>query len=91
MSYKIGAPVIITCDGVNRVGIVLDKFIINKSVMYDVLFENRTAMTMINTSKSKKTFINNELTAKLCETGTVIPTVNYAELSENDLLPIVRA
>jgi hypothetical protein len=91
MSYRTGSPVIVTKDGVNLVAIVLDKFIVNKSTMYDILFEDRTAMTMINTSKSKKTFINNELTEKLCNSGIVVPNVNYVELAANDLLPIVRA
>jgi len=91
MSYKIGTPVIVTHEDVNHVAIILDKFIINKSTMYDILFENRSAMTMINTSKNKKTYINKELTEKLCDTGVIVPTMNYATLFENNQLPIVRA
>jgi hypothetical protein len=91
MSYRVGTPVIVTQEGVNRVAIVLDKFIVNKGVMYDILLENRTALTMVNTSKSKNTFINKELTERLCESGIVIPTMSYSELAENDQLPIVRA
>jgi len=91
MSYKIGQPVIITKDDVNHVGIILDKFLINKSVMYDILLENRSAFTMINTSKNKKIYINKDLSTKLCDSGIITPTMNYASLFENDQLPIVRA
>ena len=90
MSYKIGDPVIVTKEGVNHVGIVLDKFQINKTTMYDVLLENRSAFTMINTSKSKQIFINKELTTRLCDSGVVMPTMNYNELFEANQLPIVR-
>lgn len=91
MSYKTGEAVIITKEGVNHVGIVLDKFQINKSTMYDVLLENRSAFTMINTSKNKQIFINKDLTTKLCESGAITPTMNYSELFEANQLPIVRA
>jgi hypothetical protein len=90
MSYKTGEAVIITKEGVNHVGIVLDKFQINKATMYDVLLENRSAFTMINTSKNKQIFINKELTTKLCESNVIIPTMNYNALFEADQLPIVR-
>jgi hypothetical protein len=91
MSYKIGQPVIVTQEDANRVAIILDKFIVNKATMYDILFENRTAMTMVNTAKSKKTYINKELTERLCDTKIVVPTMNYNELADADQLPIVRA
>jgi hypothetical protein len=91
MSYKTGDPVIVTKEGVNHVGIVLDRFQINKLTMYDVLLENRSAFTMINTSKSKQIFINKELTTKLCDSGAITPTMNYNELFDADQLPIVRA
>ena len=39
MSYKAGEDVIVVQDGVNRVGVVLDKHVINKQVVYDVLLE----------------------------------------------------
>lgn len=91
MSYKTGEPVIVTKEGVNHVGIVLDKFQINKATMYDVLLENRSAFTMINTAKSKQIFINKELTTKLCDSGIIVPTMNYGELFEANQLPIVRA
>jgi hypothetical protein len=91
MSYKVGQAVIVTQEDANRVAIVLDRFIVNKSVMYDILFENRSAMTMVNTTKSKKTYINKELTERLCDSGQIVPTMNYTELFENNQLPIVRA
>jgi len=90
MSYKTGHPVIVTKEGINHVGIILDKFLVSKATMYDVLLENRSAFTMINTAKSKQIYINKELTAKLCDTELVIPTMNYNELFESDQLPIVR-
>ncbi len=90
MSYKTGEAVIVTKEGVNHVGIVLDKFLVNKANMYDVLLENRSAFTMINTAKSKQIFINKELTTKLCESGAITPTMNYNTLFEDNLLPIVR-
>lgn len=91
MSYKTGDAVIVTKEGVNHVGIILDKFIVsNKSTMYDVLLENRSAFTMINTAKSKQMYINRDLTAKLCDSGLVTPTMDYNELFESDKLPIVR-
>lgn len=91
MSYKVGQPVIVTQEETNRVAIILDRFVINKVTMYDILFENRSAMTMVNASKSKQTYINKELTERLCNTGVVVPTMNYAELFETNQLPIVRA
>lgn len=91
MSYKAGDPVIVTKEGVNHVGIVLDRFQINKATMYDVLLENRSAFTMINTARTKQIFINKELTTRLCDSGIVVPTMNYNALFENNQLPIVRA
>jgi len=91
MSYRVGQPVIITRDNVNHVGIILDKFLVNKLTMYDVLLENRSAFTMVNTSKNKNMYINKDLTTKLCDSGEITPTMDYATLFENDQLPIVRA
>ena len=90
MSYKTGQPVIITKEGVNHVGIILDKYLASKAILYDVLLENRSAFTAINTAKSKQMYINRELTAKLCDTGMIVPTMNYTELFDADQLPIVR-
>jgi len=91
MSYKIGETVIITQEGTNRVGVILDKFITNKVVMYDVLFENRSAMTMVNTNTSCRTYINKYLSGLLCESGMIQTTIPYKDLVANDQLPIVRA
>lgn len=90
MSYKTGQPVIITKEGVNHVGIILDKYLASKSVLYDVLLENRSAFTAINTAKSKQIYINRELTSKLCDTNMIVPTMNYNDLFDSDQLPIVR-
>ena len=35
-TYKAGDTVIVTHDGVNRVGVVLDRYLINKNVVHDV-------------------------------------------------------
>lgn len=91
MSYNSGDPIIVTKEGVNHVGIVLDRFQINKSTMYDILLENRSAFTMINTAKSKQIYINKELTTRLCDSGVITPTMNYNDLFEANQLPIVRA
>jgi hypothetical protein len=91
MSYKIGETVIITQEGNNRVGVILDKFVVNKGVMYDVLFENRSAMTMVNTNTSCRTYINKYLSGLLCESGMIQTTIPYKELLATDQLPIVRA
>ena len=90
MSYKTGQPVIVTKEGVNHVGIVLDKYIASKATLYDVLLENRSAFTAINTAKSKQIYINRELTSRLCDTNMIVPTMNYNELFDADQLPIVR-
>lgn len=91
MSYRIGETVIVTQEGTNRVGVILDKFIVNKGIMYDILFENRSAMTMVNTNTSCKTFINKYLSGLLCESGMIQTTIPYKELLATDQLPIVRA
>jgi hypothetical protein len=91
MSYKIGETVIITQEGTNRVGVILDKFVVNKGVMYDVLFENRSAMTMVNTNTTCRTYINKYLSGLLCESGMIQTTIPYKELLATDQLPIVRA
>jgi hypothetical protein len=91
MPYKIGQPVIVTKEGVNKVAIILNQTSINKSVLYDVLFEDRTAMSAINTSKTKKTFININLTEMLCDSKIITPTVNYNDLAERNLLPYIAS
>jgi hypothetical protein len=91
MSYRIGETVIVTREETNHVGVVLDKFIVNKGIMYDVLLENRSAFTMVNTSASNKTYINKYLSGLLCESGMITTTIPYKEMLANDQLPILRA
>lgn len=91
MAWKAGETVIVTQEGVNRVGVILDKFLVSKQTMYDVLLENRTAITMVNSSSNNKTYINRALTKLLCDSNIIETTIPYAELLANDELPIVRA
>jgi len=91
MAWKAGETVIVTQEGVNRVGVILDKFLVSKQTMYDVLLENRTAITMVNSSSNNKTYINRALTKLLCDSNIIETTIPYADLLANDELPIVRA
>jgi hypothetical protein len=76
---------------VNRVGVVLDRRIINKSSVYDVLLENRSALVMLTTSNSNRNFINKALTEKLCESEVIQSTIPYKELVANEQLPHLDA
>jgi hypothetical protein len=89
MAYSAGETVIVTQDEVNHVGVVLDRYVVQKHVVYDVLLENRSAMVMINTL-GKNTFINKALTGKLCDTGAIESTIPYKQLVADDALPICR-
>jgi hypothetical protein len=89
MGYSAGETVIVTQDEVNHVGVVLDRYVVQKHVVYDVLLENRSAMVMINTL-GKTTFINKALTEKLCDTGNIESTIPYKQLVADDALPICR-
>lgn len=89
MRYTAGETVIVTQDEVNHVGVVLDQYVVQKQIVYDVLLENRSAMVMINTL-GKNTFINKSLTSKLCDTGDIQSTIPYKQLVANDALPICR-
>ena len=91
MAWKAGETVIVTQEGVNRVGVILDKFLVSKQMMYDILLENRSAITMVNSSSNNKTYINRALTKLLCDSNIIETTIPYAELLANDELPIVRA
>ena len=91
MAWKAGETVIVTQEGVNRVGVILDKFLVSKQMMYDILLENRSAITMVNSSSNNKTYINRTLTKLLCDSNVIETTIPYAELLANDELPIVRA
>jgi hypothetical protein len=90
MGYKAGESVIVTQDGTNRVGTVLDRYVVSKQVVYDVLLENRSAMVMISTS-GNSTYINKGLTSKLCDTEVIESTVPYKQLVADDALPICRS
>jgi hypothetical protein len=90
MGYKAGESVIVTQDGTNRVGTVLDRYVISKQVVYDVLLENRSAMVMISTS-GNDTYINKSLTSKLCDTEVIESNVPYKQLVADDALPICRS
>ena len=91
MGYKAGETVIVTQEGTNRVGVVLDKFQVHKKTMYDVLLENRSGISMLTTSTNNKTYINKSLTKLLCDSNIIETTIPYADLVANDELPIVRA
>jgi hypothetical protein len=90
-TYKTGQTVIVTQDGVNRVGVVLDRYLINKNVVHDVLLENRSALCIITTNTKASTHINNNLTAMLCDTGTIQTTIPYKQLVAQEALPITKA
>jgi hypothetical protein len=91
MAWKAGDTVIITQEGINRVGVILDKFHVSKQTMYDILLENRSAITMVNSSTNNKTYINKSLTKLLCESEKISTTIPYSELVASESLPIVRA
>lgn len=91
MSYKPGQTVIVTQDGVNRVGVVLDQYLINKAVVYDVLLENRSAACIITTNSKHSTYLNKQLTSMLCETDLVQTTIPYKQLVAEEALPITKA
>ena len=91
MAYRAGDTVIVTFEDANRVAVILDSFLVNKKTMYDILLENRSAMTMINTSSNNRTYINRSLTKLLCDSDQIVTTIPYKELLDNDALPIVRA
>lgn len=91
MSYKAGQEVIVVQDGINRVGVVLDKHVISKQVVYDVLLENRSALIYVSTSQNANTRIDKYLTSLICETGFITSTIPYKELLANEELPICHA
>jgi hypothetical protein len=90
MAYKTGETVIVTVEDTHHVGVILDKCIINKQTLYDVLLENRRAIIALNTSASKHNYINKILTSKLCDTGIIETTIPYKTLLEEDKLPSCR-
>ena len=91
MGYVEGNTVIVTTEGKNQVAVVLDRRVINKVSVYDVLLESRTALVMMTTNSSNRNYINKLLTAKLCDTDTIQTTIPYKELVANDLIPHLDA
>lgn len=91
MGFKHGQTVIVTRENINKVGVVLNHRIINKSTVYDVLLEDRSALVMIGTAPSAKTYINKVLTSKLCDTEVIQTTIPYKELVANEMLPHLDA
>ena len=91
MSYKAGEDVIVVQEGINRVGVVLDKHVINKQVVYDVLLENRSAVVYVSTMQNAKTRIDKHLTKLLCESEAITSTIPYKEMLANEALPICHA
>ena len=91
MVFKAGETVIITSEDNHQVGVVLDRHIVNKQTLYDVLLESRSALIMLGTAPSKNTYINKVLTAKLCDTGVIETTIPYKQLLESENLPICHA
>jgi hypothetical protein len=91
MSYKPGSAVIVSQDGINRVGVVLDRYIANKVTVYDVLLENRSAVCMISMNTSNNVFVNRSLSDLLCKTDVITPTIPYKQLLDDELLPITKS
>jgi hypothetical protein len=91
MSYRIGETVIVKQDDVNRVGVVLDRFVVQKRIVYDVLLENRSAVCMIGTKSGASAYIDPYLSGLLCHSGLIETTIPYKHLMENDLLPITKS
>jgi len=91
MTFKIGESVVVTQDGVNRIGVVLDKFMVSKRVVYDVMLENYTAVCMIGANSSASTYINQHLSGLLCFSGMIEATLPYKQLVESDSLPITKS
>jgi hypothetical protein len=91
MSYRPGQTVIVTRDEVNHVGVVLDRYLLNKTIVYDVLLENRSAACIITTNSKHSTFVNKHLTSMLCETDMIQTTIPYKKLIAEEALPITKA
>jgi len=90
-TYKAGDTVVVTQDEVNRVGVVLDRYVVNKTVVFDVLLENRSAMCMITANSKHDTYLNKHLTAMLCDTDMIQTTIPYKQLVADDALPITKS
>lgn len=91
MSYRIGETVIVKQDDVNRVGVVLDRYVVSKRIVYDVLLENRSALCMISAKSGGSAYIDPYLSGLLCQSGLIESTIPYKTLADNDLLPITKS
>lgn len=91
MTYKIGETVIVNQDGVNRVGVVLDRYLVSKRIVHDVLLENRSALCMISSKPGGSAYIDSYLSGLLCHSGLIETTIPYKHLADNDLLPITKS
>tara|TARA_B100000963_G_C22560246_1_gene640967 strand:- start:542 stop:820 length:279 start_codon:yes stop_codon:yes gene_type:complete len=91
--YNPGETVIVTQDEINKVGVVIDQYKVNKQTVYDVLLENRSAVCMITTAPKHKTRINRSLTNRLSDDfgGPIKANVPYRELVEAEALPITKS
>jgi hypothetical protein len=91
MGYRAGNTVIVTQGDTHRVGVVLDKHIVSKQTVYDILLENRSAVVYVGTSQSNQTYINKTLTEKLVDSGAIECTIPYKDLVAEEALPICHA
>jgi len=91
--YNPGETVIVTQDEINKVGVVIDQYKVNKQTVYDVLLENRSAVCMITTAPKHKTRINRSLTNRLSDDfgGPIKANIPYRELVEAEALPITKS
>ena len=91
MGFIAGDEVIVTTEDNNQLAVVLAKRVINKISVYDILLESRSALVMVGTASSARTYINKGLTSKLCDTETIKSTIPYKELLANEQLPFLDA
>ena len=91
--YNPGETVIVTQDDVNKVGVVIDQYKVNKQTVYDVLLENRSALCMITTAPKHISRINRSLTSKLSieHGGPIEANVPYKQLVESESLPFTKS
>ena len=91
--YNPGETVIVTQDEINKVGVVIDQYKVNKQTVYDVLLENRSAVCMITTAPKHKTRINRSLTDRLSNDfgGPIEAKIPYRKLVETESLPITKS
>jgi hypothetical protein len=87
MPYKAGDEVIVTSEGVNKVGVVLDRRVINKSSVYDILLENGDSLLLetytITPLVNENFTVNNDIAAADNETFTT-EADNVLDFSERN-------